>query len=154
MAEVLSKSDLEILRCLQKDATMTRQSLAEETALSATSVWRRLNDLQENGVVQSQVALVDPEKVGFPVCVFVFANLKNYEPKTREAFENYVMRTPEIMECYTVTGANDYTLLVRTRSVADFKTFLMESILGHKSVASATSQIALHQQKYTTALPI
>ena len=98
--------------------------------------------------------MLDPEIVGVPVCVFLSVNLVGHEAKIRKSFESFIQSAPEIMECFSVTGGFDYMLIVRTKSVLDFETFLMEQILGHPSVASASSQISLRQHKYSTELPI
>ena len=86
--------------------------------------------------------------------MFVFVNLKNYHVDTRTSFEEFVAQAPEVMECYSLTGANDYVLMLRCRSVMDFERFLMEEILAHQGVEAASSQISLRQHKYTTALPL
>ena len=150
----ISEKDAEILRCLQDGPDQTRQELAERVGLSASTLWRRVSELEAAGVIRKRVTLLDPDKVGLPVCVFVSVNLTDHSGSSRSSFETLVNGTPEIMECFSVTGAFDYVLLVRTRSVVDFEHLLMETILGHGAVANASSQIALRQQKYTTALPL
>ena len=151
---MLNKTDRKILKVLQSDASLSRQDMLDATRVSATTLWRRITDLEEAGTIQKRVALLDPVAVGFPVCVFVSIDMKSHDRVDRDSFLDFVRRTPEIMECYSVTGAHDYSLKVRVESVADFEKLLMEQILSHKSVASATSQIALRQHKYSTDLPI
>tara|TARA_Y100000052_G_scaffold26765_2_gene32398 strand:- start:19067 stop:19528 length:462 start_codon:yes stop_codon:yes gene_type:complete len=150
----LTAKDVEILRLLQDGNEDSRQKLAERVGMSSTTLWRRINELEAAGVIRQRVALLDAEKIGLPVSVFVFVNLKNYHVETREAFETFVEESGQIMECYSVTGATDYILQLRCKSVRDFETFLMERILMHPGVESASSQISLRQHKYTTALPI
>lgn len=150
----LSAQDISILAELQSGSEEGRLKLAEKLGMSATTLWRRVNELKKSGVIREDVTLLDPDKVGYPVCVFVFVNLKDYHLDTRQAFEQFIQHAPEIMECFSVTGANDYTLIVRSRSVSDFEHFLMEKILSHPAVESASSQISLRQHKYTTAFPL
>lgn len=150
----LTAKDAEILRILQEGAVDGRKEIAEQVGMSSTTLWRRINELETSGLIQKQVTLLDAEKIGFPVCVFVFVNLKDYSIETRQAFESFVERTPNVMECYSVTGVHDYILLLRNRSVSDFERFLMDEILSHPGVESASSQISLRQHKYTTSLPI
>ncbi|MEM1104689.1 MAG: Lrp/AsnC family transcriptional regulator [Pseudomonadota bacterium] len=154
MAVNLSEGDVRILRLLQKDAARPRRELAEEAAMSATTLWRRVHDLEASGAIRRRVALLDPDKLGFPVCVLVQIDLANYERPTREAFERFVDAAPQIMQCFAMTGGNDYAMIVRARSVADFERFLTEHILAHPSVATASSQVALRQTKDETALPL
>lgn len=154
VAAPLTPSDRRLLTLLQQDAALGRQELADAAGLSATTVWRRITELQNSGVIRKRVALLDAARIGYRVCVFVFVNMAGHDRKTREDFEQFVADSPEVMECYSVTGAHDYTLIVRCRSVESYERLLMEKILAHRSVATATSQIALREHKYTTALPL
>jgi Lrp/AsnC family transcriptional regulator len=150
----LSDTDLAILRAIQRDASATVRELAEQLSMSPSTLWRKLNDLQQVGAIRKRVALLDADKVGVPVCVFVFINLVDHEKSTLRAFERFVNETPEIMECFSVTGAHDYTLIIRTKSVSAFELILMDHVLAHPAVAAASSQVALRQHKYATTLPI
>lgn len=150
----LSPPDIRLLRLIQRDWSKSRQTLADAAGMSASTLWRRLTDLQRSGAIRKRVALLDPIIADLPVCVFLSVNLVNYDAATREAFETFVGITPEIMECFSVTGEFDYMLIVRSKSVIAFEQFLMERILGQKSVASASSQISLREHKYSTELPL
>jgi Lrp/AsnC family transcriptional regulator len=150
----LSETDVTILRAIQEDASLTARELAEKLGMSPSTLWRRVNDLEQVGAIEGRVALLNPDKVGLPVCVFVFINMVNHDKQTLTDFVRFVNDTANIMECFAVTGAHDYTLIVRASSVGAFEQILMEQILPHASVASASSQIALRQHKYSTALPL
>lgn len=150
----LSDADIRVLKLLQRDLDAPKQDVADAAGMSPSTLWRRLNDLEAAGAIRKRVALLDPEVVGFPICVFLSVNLTGHDKPIRESFEAFVTNTPEILECFSITGGFDYMLIVRTRSVADFEAFLMDQILGHKSVASATSQISMRQHKYSTELPL
>jgi Lrp/AsnC family transcriptional regulator len=150
----LTPADIRVLKLLQKDIGATRQDLAEAAGMSASTLWRRVSELEENGAIRARVALLDHEAVGVPVCAFLSVNLESHDKSTRKSFEALVEATPEIMECFSVTGAFDYMLIVRTKSVSEFEHILMDRILGHKSVASTSSQISLRQHKYSTELPL
>lgn len=153
-AITLTAADLKLLKLVQQNSNMNRQELADKAGMSPSTLWRRLSELEATGAIAKRVALLDPEVVGIPVCVFVSVNMAGHDRTTRGAFEQFVTDAPEIAECFSVTGAYDYVLMVRARSIAEFEEFLMHKILGHASVASAYSQIALRQHKYTTELPV
>ncbi len=150
----LTELDRLILQALQRDATLSVRGLAEKLDQSQSTIWRRLTSLEKAGAIRARVALLDPARVGVPVCVFVQINLTGHGPEVRKSFESLVERTPEILDCYAVTGTFDYTLIVRCGSVEDFEELLMHRILNHDSVANASSQFALRQIKSETALPI
>ncbi len=150
----LTDADRAVLRAVQDDAGATVRELASRLNMSPSTVSRRLAELEDVGAIQRRVALLDADMVGFPVCVFVAVNLVDHAPETRASFERLVQGTPEILECFSVTGTHDYTLIIRTHSVGEFEHILMEKILADDSVAQASSQIALRQHKYSTALPL
>lgn len=150
----LSETDIAVLRAIQQDASLTTRELAERLGMSPSTLWRRVNELEQVGAIEARVALLNPDKVGLPVCVFVFINMVNHDKQTLANFVRFVEDTASIMECFAVTGAHDYTLIIRASSVGAFEQVLMEQILPHASVASASSQIALRQHKYSTALPV
>lgn len=150
----LSETDVAVLRAIQEDASLTARELAEKLGMSTSTLWRRVNELEQVGAIEGRVALLNPDKVGLPVCVFVFINMVNHDKQTLTDFVRFVNDTASIMECFAVTGAHDYTLIIRANSVGAFEQMLMEQILPHASVASASSQIALRQHKYSTALPL
>ena len=151
---ILTETDIKVLKLVQSGDNLSRQDMAEQAGMSASTLWRRISELEQQGVIQRRTALLDPIKVGVPICVLVSVNLTDHEIKTRARFEDFVEITPEIMECFSVTGAFDYVMIVRTQSVSDFEHFLMEKILGNKSVATASSQISLRQLKFSTEIPL
>ncbi len=149
-----SASDKTFLNLLQKNAVIPKNELIEQAGMSGTTLWRKIQEFESNGLIRKRVTLLDPDIAGLSVCIFVSINLANYTPEARTSFEQFVERTPKIMECFSVTGSYDYTLIVREESVSSFERLLMHEILTHPSVASATSQIALKCQKYSTELPL
>lgn len=150
----LDDPDRALLRLLQDDATLTLQALADRVGLSQASVWRRLQGLEKAGALLGRVALVDPDRVGVPVCVLTSLTIRDHAPETRAAFEAFVKSHEEIMECYAVSGSYDYILMVRVRDVAAYESFLMNHVLGNPVVASAASAFTLRRLKYTTAVPL
>lgn len=150
----LTDSHIALLRALQEDASLTIEQLAEKTAVSHTTLWRRLKELEEREIITGRVTKVDPQKAGFSVCAFVYVNIVSHNNKNRSAFEKLVDTTPEILECFSITGPNDYIIKIRVRDIAAYENLLMDKILAHPSVASASSNITLREHKSTTALPL
>jgi len=152
MIEQTSQND--ILRAIQENATLTIEQLAEKVSLSQTTLWRRLKELENNKVIEGRVTLLNPGKTGFSVCAFIYVNIVSHSKKNRETFEKLITKTPEIMECFSITGPHDYILKIRVRDIAAYESLLMDKILAHPSVANASSNIALRQHKSTTVLPL
>ena len=150
----LTDADRKILRVLQRDATISMKDLAAAVAMSPTTVWRRVQDLEDAGLIIGRVTLVDPLKLGLAVTILLNVNIVGQNRDSRQAFENFVAGHPNIQQCFTVTGAHDYVLVVRMQRVEDFERFLMEELLAHPSVASTQSQLILRQSKSTTELPV
>ena len=148
------ESDRRILRELQRDATLTLKQLSDRLGMSQSTIWRRIQDMEKDGVILGRATLVDPLAVGLSVCVFVHVNMTAHSTEVRSGFEAFAKNAPEIVDCYSVTGAHDYTLIVRARSVEEFETFLMKQVLSQPGVATASSNLALRQHKRTAILPI
>jgi Lrp/AsnC family transcriptional regulator len=148
------ESDRRILRELQRDATLTLKQLSERLAMSQSTIWRRIQEMEKDGVILGRATLVDPLAVGLSVCVFVNVNMTAHSTEVRSRFEAFAQSAPEIVDCYSVTGAHDYTLIVRTRTVEEFETFLMKQVLSQPGVATASSNLALRQHKRSAVLPI
>ncbi len=150
MSITLDDSDKKILNLIQQDATLTHQDIADHTGVSATSVWRRIKNLEEVGVIKGQVALLDPKKIGMQVCALINLRLVRHGEDTRVEFEDFIASRPEVMECYAVVGNYDYMLVVQVATVDSYEIFLSRYLLSHHLVASSNSSFTLRRVKYTT----
>lgn len=150
----LDEVDRKILALLQQDATISHADLAGRVGASAASCWRRIKRLEAAGFLTATVRLVDPEKVGRGVNVLCNVRMASHAKPARDAFESFVRRRPEIVECFSMSGDWDYLLRIVVADVSDYNDFLMRVLLGHESVAGASSHFALQLTKHTTALPV
>ena len=139
---------------MQKDTTLSQVDLAELSGKSRTSVWRWIREVEEAGVIDRKVALLDPRELGLQIQVLLSVSMAKHSGRTREAFEDHVQALPEVMECYSVSGDRDYVLLIMSRDMESYNDFLNTQILDHPSVHSASSSFSLRRVKYTTALPL
>ena len=149
----LSATDHRLLEALQEDVSLSQIDLAERSGLSRTSVWRRVRELEEAGVIEGRVALLNPRALGLQIHVLLSVSMVEHSDKVRQSFETHVERLPEIMECFSVSGERDYVLQIISRDMESYNEFLNTKILHHSSVRSASSSFALRRVKYTTALP-
>ena len=153
MAE-LSRSDRRLLDAMQRNTDLSQADLAELSGKSRTSVWRRIREIEEAGLIEGKVALLNPKGLGLQIHVMLSVSMVKHSDRTREDFEAHVQSLPEVMECYSVSGDRDYVLLIISRDMESYNGFLNTQILDHPSVHSASSSFALRRVKYTTALPL
>jgi len=152
--EALDAIDRRILTQLQDNARLTNVELAEAVGLSPSPCLRRVRELEQSGVIRRYVALLDPATVGLPVSVFVNVTLERQVETALERFEAAILKRPEVMECYLMTGDADYLLRVVTADLSAYERFLVEHLTRVPGVASIKSSFALKQVKYRTALPV
>jgi len=149
-----SKADIRLLDALQQDATRSQSELAEIAGMSRTSCWRRIRDFEESGLIEGQVAVLDPQQAGFHILVLLAVAMTEHTDENRQSFERHVALLPEVTECFSVSGERDYVLYVVVRDMEDYNRFLNAQILRHSAVRSASSTFALRRVKYTTQLPL
>lgn len=145
--------DRKLLALLQQDATLTVAELGERVGLSATPCWKRLKRLEEDGYIRGRVALVDRDKIGLPVTVFVTVKGRENSPLWLDSFSEAVSRMPEVVELHRMSGDNDYLLKVVVADIPGYDRFYKKMIQTTKAVA-VSSTFAIEQVKYSTALPI
>lgn len=150
----LDAIDRRIVSLLQHDATLSHADLAERVGASSASCWRRVKALEAAGVLTRTVRLVDAATVGRGVNVLCSIRMRSHAREARQAFESFIDDRPEVVECFSMSGEWDYLIRVVVADVADYNAFLMQTLLGHASVAGASSHFALSMTKYTTAIPV
>ena len=146
--------DINILKQLQKDASLTAQEVAGKVNLSTSPCWRRINRLEQTGIIQKKVALLDLKKLGMQMVTFVSISLSRNDEDSLEMFEEQVQQFPEIVECYTVTGTMDYFLKIITRDIQHFESFLRRHLAQLPLIREIHSNVAVTQIKYSTELPL
>ena len=146
--------DRRIIRELQRDAGLSHAALAEKVGASAASVWRRVRNLEQTGVLGKAVRLADARHLGRDVNVLCQVRMTRQTMEARAEFEEFIQSREEIVECYAMSGEWDYLLRISVRDVADYDRFVMRGVLAHPSVAHAASNFALRQVKYTTEIPV
>ena len=150
----LDRTDVAILAALQADARLSNQKLAEQVGLSASVCWRRVRRLQESGAIKRFVTLLDPASVGLDVTAYLHVSLENHHPDTVAAFDRLVAEAPEIMECYAMSGQDDYLLRIVTTTLADYEMLLTRRFMSTPGLRTANTSFVLKQKKYTTARPV
>jgi DNA-binding Lrp family transcriptional regulator len=150
----LDSTDLKILRQLQDDAAIPNVALARKVGLSPSPCLRRVQLLEEQGVIRRRVTLLDPAAVGIGMNVFVQVTLEKQTERTLQQFEQKIFEYPEVLECYLMTGESDYLLRTVLPDMEAFERFVVERLTRITGVARVRSSFAMKQVKYTTRLPI
>ncbi len=150
----LDRIDYAILDHLQRDGRATSGELAEAAGLSASPALRRQKLLEEDGTIRRYVALLDQDRVGLPVSVFVSVRLQAQTDEHLAAFERAVAELPEVMECYVMSGASDYLLRVVAPDLGAYEEFLRTRLTRIPGVRGVESGFALKRVVYRTNLPL
>jgi DNA-binding Lrp family transcriptional regulator len=150
----LDRYDRAILDALQKDGRISNVQLAAAVNLSESACLRRVRALEESGMIDRYVALINQARAGLPGNVFVHIGLHREEESELAAFEEAVRSIPEVMECYLMTGEFDYLLRVVVTDMADFERLHKESLTRLPGVARVNSSVAIRTVQKTTELPL
>ncbi|MEQ8825960.1 MAG: Lrp/AsnC family transcriptional regulator [Filomicrobium sp.] len=150
---MLDEMDIKILRVLQEDATRAVADVGKEVGLSTTPCWRRIQRLEEAGVIKRKVAILDPERVNAGVTVFVQVKTDKHSNEWLERFHKAVVDFPEVVEFYRMSGDIDYLLRVVVPDIAAYDKFY-KKLIERIEIAKVSSAFAIEQIKYTTAVPL
>lgn len=149
----MDKIDRRILGLLQQDATMPVAEIGKRVGLSTTPCWRRIQKLEEDGVIQRRVALLDPYKINARVTVFVSIRTSEHNAEWLKRFSEIVRDFPEIVELYRMSGDIDYLMRVVVPDIAAYDDFY-QRLISKIDIRDVSSSFAMEQMKYTTQLPL
>ena len=150
----LDRTDLRILAELQREGRLSNAELAERVALSPSPCLRRVQRLEQAGVIAGYAAQLDPAAVGLGLHAFVRAQLVKHDAEGIDRFVRLVGEWDEVVACHALTGDMDYLLRVQVTDLAHFSRFMMGRLLEHPGVVDVKSSIALEIVKHTVALPV
>lgn len=150
----MDRIDRQILRALQDDPGLTAVDLAHKVGLSHTPCWRRVKKLEADGVIAGRALLLDPVALGLGVDVIAEVQVGNHDQATLDAFEDQVRNLPEIVDCSSLSGRQDYLMRIMATDTAAYERFLRGVLLNLPGVAHVRSSVVLRRLKSTTKLPI
>lgn len=150
----VDRIDLKILKILQIDGKVSNAELAKRINLSPSPCLARVKRLEQQGLIKQYVALLDPKTAGLELNVFVFITLKTQSRALLKEFEERISAHPAVMECYLMTGAEDYMIRVVMPNVASLERFIVDDLSPMPEIEHIRSSIALKQVRYKTALPL
>lgn len=145
--------DKKILSLLQKDASLSVAEISQRVGLSSTPCWKRMQRLEAEGVIEGRVALLNPEKLGLGVTVFVSIETGDHSEDWLKRFAEAVSAMPEVLEFYRMAGDVDYMLRVVVPDIQGYDAFYRR-LIAAIPLKNVTSRFAMERIKSTTALPI
>jgi DNA-binding Lrp family transcriptional regulator len=154
MNKQLDGKDRLLLQHLQSNARITNTELARRVDLSPPGLQRRLRRLEEIGVIDQYVTLLNREAIGFDMTCFVQVTLRRHEPEAIRIFRKMVQSMPEIMECHHVTGEYDYLLKVVVQNRQHLERFLVEELTPVRGMDKIRTSLVLREIKATTEIPL
>ena len=150
----IDPTDKKLLGFLQDNSDISTSELAEKLHMSQSPCWRRVNRLEEQGIIHKRVAVLDREALGIGVVVFATANLTQTGRQNLLELERMIEGHHEVLECYTMTGIWDYILKIVTRDVRHYEDFVRNTLSASELIRELHSHIAVTEIKNTTALPL
>jgi Lrp/AsnC family transcriptional regulator len=153
MIGMIDPKDVEILKHLQRDATIGIEDLAERVHLSRNACWRRTKALEEKGIIRARVALLDAAKLNVSLTVIIAIKTAEHDPSWLEKFASAVHGLPEVIGVYRTTGDTDYVLHAVVPDVAGYDS-LYKRLIKRIPLADVSSSFVMEKIKETTALPL
>jgi Lrp/AsnC family transcriptional regulator len=150
----LDKLDRQILELLQRDASIPIQQVADKVGLSVNPCWRRIRRLEGEGIIQGRVALVDAEKVGLGLTVYVRVKTREHSAAWAKRLNEVIAAMPEILECHRIGGDVDYLLKVVVEDMAGYDRTYKELIERLPALSDVSALFSMERLKSTTGLPI
>ena len=150
----LDQLDKKILLTLQQDASLSVQEIADKVGLSSNASWRRIKKLEDEGVITKRVVLVDTEKLGMGVTVFVSIRTNNHSSSWLETFSRSINLIPEVVECHRLAGKDDYLLKVQVGSITHYDGVYKRIVDMIPGLTDVSSTFSMEGVKHTTVIHV
>ena len=149
----LDSTDIRLLALLQEDASRSVAEIAEVVHLSQNACWRRIKRMEDDGIIKKRVALLDAERLGVGVTVFVSVRAGEHTEKWLETFTAAVRKIPEVVEFYRMAGEVDYLLKLQVANIAAYDR-VYKSLIRAAKLMDVSAAFAMEEMKRTTELPL
>lgn len=150
---MLDLIDKRLLTELQRDASQSLDSLADQVGISRNTCWRRVTRLEEDGIISRKVALVDPTKINLALTVFIVVRTSRHAVDATEALRKAVLEIPEIIGAYRTAGEIDYILQARVPDVAAYDR-LYKKLIARLEMSDVSASFVMEEIKAVTELPL
>ena len=150
----LNDIDKKILGLLQQDSKQTNKELSSKLNLSITADYERIKKLENNGVIDKYVALINKEKIDKAFVAFCHIKLMQHSQEFVTRFEKEVVKIDEVVECYHISGDYDYLLKVHVSDMEEFRDFMVKKLTTISHIGSTHSMFMINEVKHTTAISV
>ena len=150
----LDETDRQVLNFLQQDARLTNVELARRVNMSPPALQKRLRKLEESGVIDRYVTVLNRAAVGFDMLCFIQVTLQRHESTAVTHFKEAVQQMPEVLECHHITGEYDYLLKIVLRNRKHLEQFILEALTPIPGMDKIRTSLVLNEIKETTAVPL
>lgn len=154
MLNLLDPTDIRILQLLQDNARLTNKQIGEKLHKTASPINDRIRKLQEQGYIKKYVAVLDRKKIGRGLMAFTHVQLRDHSRESLSHFESEIIKFPEVLECYHMSGQYDFILRVAVKDLDAYHEFLMSHIFETIPMGSVLSTFVMKEAKAETAFPI
>ncbi len=149
----LDINDIKILRQLQKNASLSIEEISDRIALSRNACWRRIRRLEDDGIINKRVAIVNADALDLGQMVIVLISTNSHDPKWLSLFRSAIAEMPEIMGAHRMSGDLDYILRVRVRDVRAYDKFY-QRLISKVPISNVSSSFVMEDLKDSTELPL
>lgn len=150
----IDQTDLRILDILQGDAKTTHKEIGASLQLSTTAVYERIKRMERNGVIKGYAALINKPRLGLNLTAFCYVSLISHNKKYLLAFQQAVIKLPEISECYHIAGQYDYMLKVTVSDMDAYKDFMVNKLTILEHISSTQTVFVMDEVKNETAISL
>lgn len=150
----LDEFDVEILDIVQRNNRLSAEKIAEKVCLSPSAVQRRLKRLRKDGVIEADKSIISPEALGHNLTLIVEITLENEHPATLQEFKQLILDTPQVMQCYYVTGIADFIIIMTTENIEEYHEFVRQHFSESPYIKRCQTSIVLQRIKSSTTVPL
>ncbi len=143
----MDDKDLEILKLMQRNARLTADAISDQIGLSSPAVQKRIKRLRDSGVIEREIAVLSPSKVGREMTVIVEVSLERENRQFLDNFKQQMRNAPEVQQCYYATGDADFILIVAIRDIKEYEEFTQEHFFDESNVSRFKTSVVMDRVK-------
>ena len=150
----MDQFDKQILAILQTDNQTSQKDIGDQIGLSAAAIQRRIKKMRETGIIKADFSVLDRESLGSPITLMVEIFLESEKIEQIDAVKKLFLATPQVQQCYYVTGESDFVLIMVVSSMAEYERLTRELFFGSKNVRKFRTVIVMGVEKLGLSIPI